>query len=167
MIVLRVSNLNELEKELKKRINNALNSEVTDVVKDKMEDHIISDVYNVYEPEIYIRRYTDGGLIDPNNIVAYADHGTLTVKNITLGDKYVGIRHYTATGHTSTPKVSKNYNKPIAGVIETGKGYDIHGWEYDGVPRPFMTNTRDELKQSHLHIKALKQGLERQGLETK
>ena len=164
---MRVSSLKELEKELQKRINNALNSEVADVVKYKMEDHIISDVYNVYDPEVYVRRYTNGGLIDPNNIVAYAEHGTLTVKNITIGDKYVSINHYTATGHTSTPTVSQNYNKPIAGVIETGKGYDVHGWQYDGVPRPFMKNTRDELEQSHLHTKVLKQGLIRQGLNVK
>lgn len=169
---MRVSNLKELEKELQKRINNALNSEVADVVSNTMTSHIITDVYDVHEPEVYTRRlnssrYGNSGLLDSENIVAYADHGTLTVKNITLGDKYVSITKYTATGHTSTPTISKNYNKPIAGVIETGQGYDIHGWEYSGVPRPFMRNTYEDLRSNHYHTIAMKNGLKRQGLEVK
>ena len=58
-IIMRVNNLKELEKELKKRINNALTNEVSNGVKDVMTDHIISDVYDKYDPIAYTRRLND------------------------------------------------------------------------------------------------------------
>lgn len=166
---MRVNNLKELETELKKRIQNALANEVNDVVGDVMQDHIIQDVYDVYDPVIYSRRMNNGGLLDRDNIVSdFRGELGLSVKNITLGDKYYSLRTYSKSGgYTSTPMISQNYNKPIVGVIETGEGYDVKGWEYDGVPRPFMKNTYEDLKDNHYHTIAMKNGLERQGLEVK
>ena len=63
-------NLKELETELYKRINKALDEDVADTVKDVMTDHIISDVYDAYEPVAYQRRYNNGGLLDANNIIS-------------------------------------------------------------------------------------------------
>jgi hypothetical protein len=159
-IIMRVNNLKELEKELKKRINNALTNEVSNGVKDVMTDHIISDVYDKYDPIAYTRRLNDGGLLDRDNMLSDLKcDSVLSVKNITLGDKY-----YTFAGEQ---RVSQNYNKPIADVVETGEGYDVSGWEYDGVERPFMKNTAQDIKDNHYHTIAMKQGLERQGLEVK
>ncbi len=173
---MRVNSLKELEQELMKRVNTALATDVSDVVADTMTDHIIEDVYNAYTPKAYVRRYhlsgndlgeddpfddTDNiGLLNPHNIVSAVDeNGRLSVQNITLGSHYYfdnGVR-----------KVSRNYNKPIDKVIETGVGYDVHGWKYDGKPRPFIQNTHDDLKSGHQHTEALKQGLRKQGLEVK
>ena len=166
---MRVNNLKELEAELKKRIQNALVNEVNDVVQDVMQDHIISDVYDVYDPVMYTRRMNNGGLLDRDNIVSDLKGDLrLSVKNVTLGDKYYSLRTYDKSGgYTSKPMISQNYNKPIAGVIETGEGYDVKGWEYDGVPRPFMRNTYEDLRDNHYHTIAMKNGLERQGLEVK
>lgn len=171
---MRVNNLEQLETELRKRINNALVSEVDETVKETMMEHIISDVYEVYDPVLYTRRLNSmrnggSGLLDGDNIKSELKSDLLlAVKNVTLGDKYVGIRKYNLSGgYTSTPEISQNYNKPIAGVIETGQGYDIDGWEYNGVPRPFIRNTCDDLRDNHYHTMALKEGLERQGLEVK
>ena len=166
---MRVNNLKELEAELRKRVQNALANEVNDVVKDVMQDHIVSDVYDKYDPIMYTLRMNNCGLLDRNNIVSdiKGDLGLL-VKNVTLGDKYYSIREYSKSGgYTSTPMVSQNYNKPIAEVIETGQGYDVKDWEYDGVPRPFMRNTCEDLRDNHYHAIAMKNGLERQGLEVK
>lgn len=164
-------NLKELEKELYKRINTALDTEVADTVKEVMTDHIIQDVYDVYNPLAYERRYNQSGndigspydntqntgLLDNNNIVATIDgEGGLLVQNTTLGSKY----YYDEKGwHTS-----KNAGQPISGVIETGNGYDV--WK-KGKPRPFMENTHDDLKQNHYHTEALKRSLKKQGLEVK
>ena len=166
---MRVNNLKELETELRKRIQNALTNEVNDVVKDVMQDHIISDVYDKYDPVMYARKMNNGGLLDRNNIVSdFKGALRLSVKNITLGDKYYGLHTYNKSGgYTSTPMISKNYNKPITEVIETGQGYDVEGWEYDGVPRPFMRNSCEDLRDNHYHTIAMKNGLKRQGLEVK
>lgn len=164
-----VNNLKELERELKKRVENALVTEVSDVVTDVMYQHIGLDVYDVYNPIEYDRRFDEDGLLDRNNILPVLQGDMkLSVKNITLGNKHVNLRkYYKSGGYLSTPIISKNYNKPIANVIETGQGYDVHRWEYDGVPRPFMKNTHDDLKDNHYHTIALKEGLKRQGLEVK
>ena len=153
-------NSKELYAEIMKRVNIALDTDVADVVKDVMTDHIAQDVYDVYEPKAYNRRLNQDGLLDPNNIISTIDgEGRLKVENVTLGSKY-----YYDNGQR---KISQNSGEPIAEVIETGQGYDIHGWEYDGVPRPFMKNTHDDLEQNHYHTEAMKQSLKKQGLEVK
>lgn len=153
-------NLKELKKELKKRINLALDENVTDVIKDVMTDHIIQDVYDAYEPVGYSRRFDNDGLLDEENIVSTVnDNNELSVRNVTTGSRYYTVNEKKYT--------SKNYNKPIARIIESGNGYDVHNWDYDGVPRPFIKNTRDDLEQNHYHTEAMKQGLKKQGLDVK
>ena len=167
-------NLKELEKELYKRINTALDTEVADTVKEVMTDHIVSDVYDKYIPKMYMRRYNQSGnainspfddtdntgLLDPNNIISTIDgEGGLLVENITLGSKY-----YFYGGKR---RISDNAEEPIAGIIETGQGYDIGGWAYDGVPRLFIQNTHDDLERNHYHTEAMKRSLNKQGLEVK
>lgn len=165
-------NLKELEKELYKRINIALDEDVADTVKDVMTDHIIQDVYDAWgEPRAYVRRYNQSGnaigspfddtdnlgLLNQENIIStMGDNGNLFVQNMTLGSRY----YYDADGW----HISKNAEQPIAGVIETGRGYDVLG---DTVPRPFIQNTHDDLEENHYHTQAMKQGLKKQGLEVK
>ena len=134
----------------------------------------LQDVYDKYHPKRYMRRYNQSGnaisspfddtdntgLLDPNNIIFTIDgEGGLLVENITLGSKY-----YFYGGER---RISDNAGEPIAGVIETGQGYDVGGWAYDGVPRPFIQNTHDDLEQNHYHTEAMKRSLKKQGLEVK
>lgn len=151
-------NLKELEKELYKRINTALDTEVADTVKEVMTDHIVSDVYDVYEPVAYQRRYNNGGLLDANNIIStMGDNGELFVQNITLGYPTYFIpginKHF----------ISANADSFITPVIEYGKGYDV----IDIVPRPFIQNTHDDLERNHYHTEAMKRSLKKQGLEVR
>lgn len=162
-------NSKELYAELMKRVNVALDTDVADIIKDVMTDHIVTDVYEEYEPKMYARRYNQSGndinspfddtdnigLLDPNNIISTIDgDGGLKVENITLGSRY-----YYDGGQR---KISSNAGQPIAEVIETGIGYDI-GMK----PRSFMQNTHDDLEQNHYHTEAMKQSLKKQGLEVK
>ena len=151
-------NLKELEKELYKRINTALEEDVADVVKDIMTDHIIQDVYEAYEPTGYQRRYANGGLLDPNNIIAtLGNNGEMLVQNITLGSEYYYIPSIKRSFR------SANADKFISPIIEYGIDYDVVGV----FPRPFMQNTHDDLEQNHYHTQAMKQSLKKQGLEVK
>lgn len=156
---MKVKSIKNLKKVLQGRVDIALKEDVTDVVRDVMTDHIVTDVYEKYSPKTYQRRENCDGLLDPNNISSSVDNGKLSVKNDTLGSKYYN--------HGNEIKTSQNYNKPIADVIETGKGYDIEGWEYDNVPRPFMSNTYDDLQKNKHHIEAMRNGLRKQGLKVK
>ena len=151
--------LKELEKALQEKVEIALLTDVAETVRDVMLDHIIEDVYDEYTPFEYSRRNNENGLMDGNNINASIEGNTLIVENNTLG------RPYYRDGKEL--KRSQNADQEIAGVIESGQGYDIHDWEYDGIPRPFIENTRKELVDYDWHKKALKQGLQKQGLEVK
>lgn len=159
-------NFKELEKKIAKRIDNALNEEVADTITNVMRHFIREDVYDSYEPGIYKRRMEDGGLIDRDNIQAVTDkNGTLYVTNVTLGSP-----NYTKWSKKKKKLVSyksKNAGKPIAEIVETGIGYDFGGWEYDGEPRPFMHDTLEAVEKNKYHVKALKYGLQRQGLDVK
>ena len=159
MINVVCKNLKELQNALQDKIDYALLTDVADTVSDVMTDHIARDVYDVYAPATYKRRLNNGGLLDKDNINSSIEENTLVVENNTTGKPYYQI----GTGFT----YSQNKGKEIVGVIETGDGYDIHDWEYDGVPRPFIQNTQEDLKNNKYHITALKQGLEKQGLEVK
>ena len=159
MINVVCKNLKELQNALQDKIDYALLTDVADTVSDVMTDHIARDVYDVYTPATYKRRLNNGGLLDKDNINSSIEENTLVVENNTKGKPYYRV----GAGFT----YSQNKGKEIVGVIETGDGYDIHDWEYDGVPRPFIQNTREDLKNNKYHITALKQGLEKQGLEVK
>ena len=151
-------NLKELEKELYKRINIALDTEVADTVKDVMTDHIIQDVYDTYEPTAYQRRYDDGGLLDPDNIIAtLGNNGEMLVQNVAMGNEYYYIPSIKRSFQ------SANVDNFIAPIIEYGKGYDV----VDIFPRPFIQNTHDDLEENHYHTQAMKQSLKKQGLEVK
>ena len=150
--------LKELEKELYKRINIALDTDVADIVKDVMTDHIIQDVYEAYEPTVYQRRYTNGGLLDSENIIAtMGNNGELLVQNVALGNEYYYIPSIKRSFQ------SANADKFISPIIEYGTDYDV----VDIFPRPFMQNTHDDLEKNHYHTQAMKQSLKKQGLEVK
>ena len=154
-------NLKELEKELYKRINTALDTEVADTVKEVMTDHIVKDVYDKYEPKLYQRRYNDGGLLDPENIIAtMGNDGELLVQNITLGSDTVYSQDPSGFGYYN----SRNANEFITPIIESGVGYDA--WD-EAFPRPYVQNTHDDLEQNHYHTEAMKRSLKKQGLEVK
>lgn len=153
--------LKELEKALQEKVDVALLTDVAQIVTEIMQDHIAQDVYDVYSPSMYARRANENGLLDNRNINSSIEGNTLIVENNTLGAPY-----YYDSSDKKTKK-SANAGEEIAGVIESGRGYDVSDWEYDGAPRPFIENTREELKDYEWHKKALKQGLQKQGLEVK
>ena len=157
-------NFDELEAVLKDKIGDALITDTFDTVKDTMYKHIINDVYMAYDPKVYQRRYSEtyygnSGLANEHNIQGYVNNNEeLVVTNETKGNKWVNGSDTDTFGNA----ISRNYNKNIAGIIESGQGYD------EGLfPRPFISNTANELRASGDHVKALKKGLGKQGLKVK
>lgn len=135
------NNLKELENYLKDKVQNAMRNEVAKTVIDTEKKHVQTDVYAVYTPTEYERTYQ---LLSDESYV---------VKDIPDGISVKNIRHDEETG------------KMIAPVLESGIGYD---WDspINGVPRRFTENTVQDLSQSKDHIKALQNGLKRQGIDT-
>ena len=155
---MEVKSLKELEKELQKRIDYALLTDVTDVVTEIMIEHINNDVYAVYEPRVYRRRMKNGGLGYPGNINGSIDGDTLIVENNTMADPYIFI------AGIDIPVMSKNAGKELTPIIEMGESYDFD-WGIYNTPRPFIHNTIEEIKTNNYHVRALKEGLIKQGIE--
>ena len=155
-------NLTELNKYINQQMKNALQNEVAQVVKNKEQEKVVTEVYEKYtpnngEPWVYERRGTSGGLADQRNMKSKVknikDGVELSVENVTKG---------------------KDEKVQISDLVEFGDGY--RGLEYDYKEnrddtadqylqsRPFQERTVDELAQTNEHVKAMKNGLIRQGL---
>jgi hypothetical protein len=126
--------LSDLEKYIKGQIPEILKQDVAPEVIETMKEHIQTDVYDAYSPTAYVRRREDGGLLDDDNFSAeMVSEDTLKVKNTTTD--------------------SENKYKDIVPIIEYGVGYT---WEKSRIyqsqpyPRPFVRNTRQELKEGRL-----------------
>lgn len=150
----QVKSLAELKRELNRRVENALrDTEFRDVLKETMAEHVWSDVYDVYTPKKYVRREDEGGLADKNKMIFDLEKSggnyTLKMMNITEGNPWY------------EPNDAGFY---ISRIIETGKGYNFKGAFRK--PRPFIANTREDLRTNEQHLWALRDALERQGLDT-
>lgn len=155
-------NFDELEKVLKEKIEFAMVTEVADIVDEAILNHVQTDVYDVYTPVEYNRRYNMDGLGDRTNLVTLIETNGDTIKmqtdNLTKGSLYhrVGNRI----------RKSRNSKKFLANIVETGVGYQ-HDFPYRNVPRPFMENTVEQLKEDQWHVGALQVGLVKQGILVK
>lgn len=128
---------------LQKQVQAALENEVAEAVKDVIQDHVQKDVYDAYNPKIHIRDEHDGGLIDRRNIESRPIKDGIEVENVTRHD-----------------------GKYIPTVIETGQGYTYSGYGYGyEEPRPFIANTREQIKKEQIHTKTLKKALEQKGFK--
>lgn len=151
--------LHYAKKESQKSIDKALSNEVFKAVQEVELQHINEDVISVYDPKIYVRRDTRG-IEDPANIVASpVKDGVLTVENIT---------------QFNPDYETENHGYGLVGLIEYGDGWNGYHYEYPNSgskkpynkPRPFIENTRDDLSKNKQHVKALKSGLEKLGINT-
>lgn len=150
--------LNRKLKQLQQDIQESLNIDVGGLIVDKQQEHIITDVRNVYSPKVYKNR-ENGGLGDADNIVV-SQHGEcgIVVENITKPNMEY--------------ETGLDENDSLSDLIEFGDGYD--GMEYNfkngGAylqPRPFQQNTLEELKESGEHVEVLKKSLKNKGYKFK
>jgi hypothetical protein len=134
--------LADIEKYLNQKIKKSLSNEVADVARDTMSKHVMSDVYQAYEPAQYQRT----GDLYKDISTAMKNDNTLEIENVARDEE---------TGRL------------IAPVVESGEGYE---WEKSRIyqmqpfPRPFVENTAKEL-ESGLAKEALADGLRKQGLD--
>ena len=154
------SALAAVTKQLQKAVDSSLAGNVAEAVRDEEIMAITSTVYNVYgnnstgEPNEYVRRYDEGGLVDRSNMPAEVNKGTLSVWNVT------GANHDYPNDGSLAGEIVLNggpYNYPVG---ENTFG-DFHP------PRDFIGATYDNLRGSKSHVKALKDGLIEQGFDCK
>lgn len=156
----KFNSLKSLNQYIEKQINNSLKEEVFEAVRKVELIHVGEDVIEVYTPVRYARRDTRG-IEDPENIIAAPPKdGVLEVENITQFNP----------GYDT-----ENFGYGVVGLIEYGDGWNGYRYEIPRLgglppynqPRPFIHNTREDLKANKQHVAALKDGLNKRGIKTK
>ena len=151
-------NLKDLERHINMQAKAILQKDVAEKVKDVMQMKVKTEVYDKYtsysnHPDAYERRYEDGGLADRSNMESKVVGNTLVVENTTKGQD--GSR--------------------LDGLIEHGQGGGYGSYDYAPAmnsegdfrePRPFIEETRKELRNTNSHVQEFKKGLHKLGVKT-
>jgi hypothetical protein len=136
-----IRNINELKKYINEQAKKALQNgkHVKNTVIETGKKHVDKDVYEAYPNP---KQYDRTGLLRESWDVENTDDGIAVFNTRTDGDKY------------------------IPEVIETGIGYDYTGYGYDyEKPRPFISNAREELRNSNVLKEAMKKDLKDAGFD--
>lgn len=162
------SNLGELKMYIQSQINGVLRSDVKDEVVNtairKARENVYGAYYNkdTHEPNMYVRRYENEGLIDRENFESTmpAD-GVLEVKNI---------------AQPQPAEIWKNPVYNLSELIEYGHGGGGGEYQYKKghntigdfrPPRPFINPAKEELSQGDTLKNIIKKGLKKSGLTVK
>ncbi|GAF24534.1 phage protein [Bacillus sp. JCM 19047] len=117
------------------------NSHVAKEVIKTAQKRVQEDVYDQYDPRIYTRT---GKLKD-----------SWGVENRAKGIAVLSNRYD-----------DNDKNRYVAQVVETGQGYQFE-FSYEEIPRPFIANTREELRNSGVLSHALMLDLKAAGFKIK
>lgn len=131
-----------LESDLEDILLNNVAPEVDSVMSSKLWDTVYS--YQATPKAMESRRYDDGGLWDPDNIVSHVEPGlVLVVENV------------------APFQDGRKHDEALPDVVEQGlKKYRQPG------PRPFISETEDEVVSSGRAAKAVMEGLKQKGYKT-
>jgi len=152
------NSINDLGVYIQEKIDDSLSKEVYQVVVDN-EKESIEDTVFTFTPEVYQRR-DERGLDDPQNMTDDVKDGVLSVENTSFFND----------GYNST-----SFGFGLTSLIENGDGDNGNHYDYPYgenahiflKPRPFIEETKEKLQESDDLTNALKNGLNRQGIQTK
>ncbi len=149
------TSLKQLEQYIQQKIDETLLDDVSETVKDELQSSV-SDVVYTKTPTEYIRRNLKNGSL--------GDKSTMNSELISNGVLEVSpdadFNHPFASTHGGYGAV--DLDKSLAENIEFGYGSKTH-W-YD-IPRPFVQESKENLKKSKAHIDSMKDGLRARGLD--
>ena len=149
------TSLKQLEQYIQQKIDETLLDDVSETVKDELQSSV-SDVVYTKTPTEYIRRNLKNGSL--------GDKSTMNSELISNGVLEVSpdadFNHPFASTHGGYGAV--DLDKSLAENIEFGYGSKTH-W-YD-IPRPFVEESKENLKKSKAHIESMRDGLIKRGLD--
>ncbi len=144
---------NGLDNELRKRVELAMRNEVFKEAQSAISNHISSEVYDVYDPVLYERRY----ILEkaPVNKDLY-DDGDITLNVFSSAEPAPSVRNVPYNGPKGT----------FAQWINDGSVNNIFNdthyvWEDE---RPFYKRAVEELEATESYKQALADGLLRRGV---
>lgn len=155
-------NLKELEDYMRKRVLPTAMEEVGEKIEDKLKTRITKDVYNSYTPEQYDRTYE------------LRDSITSTEPVDISGTIYVEVKHDDSLIHAVPPNhhMSIVNNSDVSSFIGQWINYgDVPNIFNDRNyvwmnPRPYMDNTKEEIRKFKLLKKELKKSIRKLNIKT-
>lgn len=142
------TSLSALTAYLQKQINETLLDEVSDTVKDEIESSISDVVFSAGEPVWYSRRSQYNGL----NSGGLADKAEMDTTLISDGTIEI----------VDNAKPSRPWGLRLDQAIEYGYNQKQNWWDK---PRPFIAESKENLKKSKAHIESMRDGLIKRGLD--
>ena len=122
------TSLDAIEKKIKNVVNRALNGSIVEELKEDLTIHATTDVYDVYEPKRYVRRYT---LESP----ATYPHQLEGDMRVSINPKAPFNRLYGGD----------NYGDELPGFMNYGDGWHGYAFNYSANPgRHYIDNTVQE-----------------------
>lgn len=170
-----------MKRHIEQQVAKTLGAEVADVVRDVQKEAIQKVVYDVYPQTVkYDRRKENGGLADEDNMAAFIKGTTLTIRNITRPNEEYDVFGDAATSYTSQfaeDGCERSYVYDLPALVEYGDSGVVGGYTHKHSsmpsgptflePRPFVAQTRKELRQHKYHVNALAYGLTKAGFKVK
>jgi len=142
--------ISELNAYLQEKINETLLDEVSDAVKDEIESSISDTVFSAGEPVWYQRRSQYNGL----NSGGLADKAEMDATLISDG-----VIEIVDNAKPSRPW---NNGRTLSENIEFGYNQKKNWWDQ---PRPFIAESKENLKKSKAHVDSMRDGLIKRGLD--
>lgn len=136
------ADLARFQSKLAGAIQMAMEGVVADTAKAFLSDAVETEVYEKYEPTMYVRRGMNGGLADPENMEARYDADTMTLE-------VEDVRRDEESGRLVAP------------VVESGRGYDY----FSPGSRPFHRAAEKNMAESGELERALNYGLQQAGFD--
>jgi hypothetical protein len=161
-MVKQFKDISSLLSHIQKQVNSTMKNEVASEVQFEEQRQIQKHVYESYDPFVYDRRgFSNGGLQDIDMIVAVTeirkDSVVLSVVNMATGKDDENL--YLA------PLIEHGHDIGF-GEYEYPYNRDHTAWKFLQ-SRPFTAETIEALKKSGKHVKALRDGLIRRGINVK
>lgn len=145
---------NHINKEMAKSMNTA-----GEVGKEAVKTQMDKDVYS-YKPEEYKRTYELRDSISHDTQVKNNKVVTKIYHDISKINSYEdGYKHYSADP-SYTPKDVSDW---MPYLINKGKSGSYFGEGFWTIPRPYVSNAKEQMKKNKLHINVLKNDLKKKG----
>jgi hypothetical protein len=162
--VAQFKSLKALEFYIKSKIQYALQSgQFLDEIKQTMESNILREVYLAYTPKKYKRRGSSGGLLDDENIT-HDLVGTNMVEVYNIAKRNTAYANTTYTNPYLAPLIELGHKQAV------DEGYQGYNYPYKYLayykPRPFIRETRQELRRTKRHVRAFKEALKSFGISS-
>ena len=154
-----VKTYKELEKALMKARDKALKG-TGENTKDLVKDRIDKDVYMAGNPTKYERTYELRESVQPSKVESKG-----SIAEVTIGHDESLIGSYSPNQHYSIIDGSSSVHS-IAEIVHDGKSGHILGAGYWTKKRPYMDNTKKEMKDGK-YKDFMVEELKKQGLDAK